>query len=56
MNIERDLWKSLLAIATGKVTVYKALEDFFKNISWDTIDMVSDADRAYFADGKVPLK
>ena len=48
---ERFLWQSLLAIATGKQSVYKATVDFFAKVDWNEIEMVSEADRAHFADG-----
>lgn len=54
MDIERELWRSLLSIATGKDTAYKALVDFFRKVPWDDLAMISDADRAHFADGRFP--
>jgi len=52
VEVERLLWKSLLEIATGKETTYKAMNIFFSKIPWDKIAMVSDADQAHFADSK----
>lgn len=49
------MWRALLGIATGKVKVYNAMVDFFRKVPWDDIAMISDADRAYFADGRVLL-
>jgi len=50
------LWDSLLAIATGKDPVYKAMNRFFSNVDWNEIAMVSEADQAHFADGTFLLK
>ena len=46
------MWESLISIATGKESCFKAIKGFFSNIDWDEIAMVSEADRAYFADGE----
>jgi hypothetical protein len=54
VDIERELWRSLLSIATGKDTAYKALEDFFRKVPWNDLDMIADADRDHFADGRFP--
>lgn len=52
VKIERLLWQTLLEIATGKAPVYKAMTTFFSTLDWDEVAMVSEVDRAHFADGR----
>ena len=56
VKIERFLWETLVEIATGKQPVYQAMNTFFSKVDWNEIDMVSEADRAHFADGRYWLK
>jgi len=51
VKIERLLWESLLAIATGKEHIYKAMNNFISKVDWEEIAMVSEGDRSHFADG-----
>jgi len=46
------LWSSLIKIAVGKASAYKAMNDFFQIVPWDDLEMISDLDQAHFADGK----
>jgi hypothetical protein len=55
VKVERLLWECILQIATGKEGSYKAIINFFSKVDWDVISMVSDANRAHFADGGFSL-
>src|SRR5258708_23492090 len=52
VKMETLLWECILEIATGKDVCYNALSRFFSNADWDAIAMVSEVDRAHFADGE----
>jgi hypothetical protein len=52
VKIERLLWECLIAIATGKEHIYKAMNNFISKVDWEEIAMVSEGDRAHFADSR----
>ena len=51
VKVECLLWNCILQIARGRIKSFKAVRDFFNDVDWDEIAMVSVEDRAHFADG-----
>ena len=53
MRVEKELWKALLKVATGRETIYPAMETFYASIDMDEIKSVLVPDRAFFSDSKL---
>ena len=49
LQIELELWKVLLKVATGRDTIFPAMQAFYVNISEEQIQSVTADERAFFA-------
>jgi hypothetical protein len=49
LDIELELWRALLKVATGRDTIFPAMQTFFANISQGDILAMSPEDRSFFS-------
>jgi hypothetical protein len=54
IEVEKLLWKMLLNIVQGKITAWKALEQFITHVPWGHLEEASDEICNWFKSGMGP--
>jgi hypothetical protein len=49
VRVELELWKVLLKVATGRDTIFAAMQTFYTNITQDELQDVATEDREFFS-------
>ena len=55
VRIELQLWRALFNVATGRDTIFTAMETFFAQLPMDELDDVAPADREFFSIRMSPI-
>lgn len=51
LQVEKLLWKALIAVAQGKITAWAALAEFVRQVPWDVLEQATGGVRTWFAPG-----